>query len=135
MDFWTFLVFLHGVSWAYFLGGQIMLAANVVPVMLRQGKESPEQQERSRESIRQVARTFGVGTLIALGMLILTGIMLASHFSYLWDLGAFHVKLALVVATFISVLIHLTRGESRAWMGITFLLTLATVYAGINLMH
>jgi len=135
MDFWTFLVFLHGISWAYFLGGQIMLAANVVPVMLRQGKESPEQQEKSREAIRQVARTFGVGTLIALGLLVLTGIMLASHYSYLWDLGTFHVKLALVVATFISVLIHLTRGESRTWMGITFLLTLATVYSGINLMH
>lgn len=135
MDFWTFLVFVHGISWAYFLGGQIMLAANVVPVMLRQGKESPEQQEISREAIRQVARTFGIGTLIALGMLVLTGIMLASHYSYLWSLGTFHVKLALVVLTFISVLIHLTRGESRTWMGITFVLTLATVYAGINLMH
>jgi len=135
MDFWTFMVFLHAVSWAYFLGGQIMLAANVVPAMLRQGKESPEQEEISREGIRRVARTFGIGSLVALGVLVMTGIMLASHFDYLWKLGAFHVKLALVVATSISVLIHLTRGESRTWMGITFVLTLATVYSGINLMH
>lgn len=125
MNFWTFLVFLHGIAWAFFLGGQIFLAANVVPVLV--GKSD-------RESIRAIARRFGVGSLIALGVLVLTGMMLASHFS-LWDYGPFHVKMALVIATIVSLLIHLTRGESHMWMGITFLLTLATVYAGINLMH
>lgn len=125
MNFWTFLVFLHGIAWAFFLGGQIFLAANVVPVLA--GKSD-------RDSIRLIARRFGVGSLIALGVLVLTGMMLASHFS-LWDYGPFHVKMALVIATIVSLLIHLTRGGSHVWMGITFLLTLATVYAGINLMH
>lgn len=125
MSFWTFVVFLHAIAWAFFLGGQIFLAANVVPVLL--GKSD-------RASIKAIARRFGVGSLIALGVLVLTGMMLASHLS-LWDYGPFQVKMALVVATVISVLIHLTRGESHALMAITFILTLATVYAGINLMH
>lgn len=124
--FWTFLIFLHVLAMAYFLGGQIMLAANVVPAL----RNSP----KSTEEIRAVAQRFGMGSLAALGVLLLTGMMLASHFE-MWDYGPFHVKMALVVATIVAVFIHMMRGQSHALMGITFLLTLATVYAGIDLTH
>ncbi|MCB0871568.1 MAG: hypothetical protein KDB52_12105 [Solirubrobacterales bacterium] len=124
--YWTFLVFLHVVAMAFFLGGQIMLAFTVVPVM----REEPAQPER----IREIAQRFGIGSLIALGFLLLTGMMLASHFM-LWDYGPFQVKMALVIATIVAVLLHMMRGNSHILMGITFLLTLATVYAGVNLTH
>jgi len=121
--FWTIMLFLHVVAMAYFLGGQIMLAANVVPVLIK-----GEDQSR----IGAVARGFGMGSLIALGVLILTGMPLASHFE-LWDNSQFQVKMGLVIATFISVFVHMAKGNSRFLMVLTFALTLATVYAGIHL--
>lgn len=124
--YWTFLIFLHVVAMAFFLGGQIMLAFTVVPVM----RAEPAQPER----IKQIAQRFGMGSLIALGLLLFTGMMLASHFQ-LWDYGPFQVKMGLVIATIVAVLVHMTRGNSHALMGITFVLTLATVYAGVNLTH
>ncbi|HMT05282.1 MAG: hypothetical protein KDB48_08040 [Solirubrobacterales bacterium] len=124
--YWTFLIFLHVVAMAFFLGGQIMLAFTVVPVM----RAEPAQPER----IKQIAQRFGMGSLIALGVLLFTGMMLASHFQ-LWDYGPFQVKMGLVIATIVAVFVHMTRGNSHALMGITFVLTLATVYAGVNLTH
>ncbi|HRV61091.1 MAG TPA: hypothetical protein P5138_10705 [Solirubrobacterales bacterium] len=124
--FWTVLLFLHVVAMAFFLGGQIMLAFTVVPVM----RAEPAQPER----IKQIAQRFGVGSLIALGVLLITGMMMASHFQ-LWDYGPFQVKMTLVIATIVAVLIHTLRGNSHVLMGITFLLSLATVYAGVNLTH
>ena len=124
--FWTILLFLHVVAMAFFLGGQIMLAFTVVPAL----RADPAQPER----IRAIAQRFGVGSLIALGVLLLTGMMMASHFE-LWDYGPFQVKMTLVVATIVAVLLHMMRGQSHVLMAITFLLTLATVYAGVNLTH
>ena len=124
--FWTILVFLHVVAMAFFLGGQIMLASTIVPVM----RAEPAQPEK----IKEIAQRFGIGSLIALGVLLLTGMMMASHFQ-LWDYGPFQVKMTLVIATIVAVILHMMRGGSHALMGITFLLTLATVYAGVNLTH
>lgn len=123
---WTILIFLHVVAMAFFLGGQIMMAFTVVPVMRRE----PADPER----IKEVARRFGMGSLLALAVLLFTGMMLASHFE-LWDYGPFQVKMGLVVATIASVFIHMLKGNSHVLMGITFLLTLATVYAGLNITH
>ncbi len=117
------MLFLHVIAMAYFLGGQIMLAANVVPVLLKGEDQS---------QVGAVARGFGMGSLVALGVLLLTGLMMASHFE-LWDNSQFHVKMTLVIATFIAVGVHMSRGNSRFLMVLTFVLTLATVYAGIHL--
>jgi len=117
------MLFLHVIAMAYFLGGQIMLAANVVPVLIKGEDQS---------QIGSVARGFGMGSLVALGVLLLTGMAMASHFE-LWDDSQFQVKMALVLATFISVFVHMARGNSRFLMVLTFVLTLATVYAGIHL--
>lgn len=124
--FWTILIFLHVVAMAFFLGGQIMLAWTVVPVM----RADPPQPKR----VRKIAQRFGIGSLIALGVLLLTGLILASHYG-LWDYGPFHVKMALVVATIVAVLVHMTRASSHILMSVSFILTLATVYAGVNLTH
>ena len=120
------MIFFHVVAMAFFLGGQIMLGFTVVPAL----RAEPAQPEK----IKAVAQRFGVGSLIALGVLLLTGMLMASHFQ-LWDYGPFQVKMTLVIATIVAVILHMMRGQSHALMGITFLLTLATVYAGVNLTH
>jgi putative copper export protein len=121
--FWTIMLFLHVIAMAYFLGGQMMLAANVVPVLIK-GEDGSQ--------IAAVARRFGIGSLVALAVLVLTGMGMASHFD-LWGVSQFQVKMGLVLATIVSVTIHMSRSNSHALMGLTFLLTLATVYAGIHL--
>ena len=85
MDFWTVMVFLHLVAMAFFLGGQMMLAGTVVPVL----RKSPDPEE-----MRGIARRFGAGSAIAIGVALLTGMLMASHYK-LWDYGPFQVKMTL----------------------------------------
>lgn len=67
MDIWTVVHAVHLLAMAFFVGGQIMLAAVLVPVF------------RGRPEMKVVAQRFAVGSLVALGLLILTGVELASH--------------------------------------------------------
>ena len=125
MDFWTVMVFLHLVAMAFFLGGQMMLAGTVVPVL----RKSPDPEE-----MRGLARRFGAGSAIAIGVALLTGMLMASHYK-LWDYGPFQVKMTLVVLTLASLLAHMKYPKVHALMGLTFVLTLATVWCGVNLYH
>ena len=68
MTFWNGVLWLHLLAMAFFVGGQLMLAAVVVPV-LRGGQDA---------ALRAAARRFGVGTLVAVGVLVLTGAAMAS---------------------------------------------------------
>ena len=52
---------------AFFLGGQLLIAVAVVPAL---GGEA------NRDQVRAVARRFGWGSLIALGVLIAAAILL-----------------------------------------------------------
>ena len=70
MTFWNGVLWLHLIGMAFFVGGQLMLATVVVPVLRGLG---------DREPLRAAARRFGVGTAIAFGVLILSGAALASH--------------------------------------------------------
>ena len=70
MTFWNGVLWLHLLAMAFFVGGQLMLATVVVPV-LRGASD--------REPMRAAARRFGVGTLAAIGVLVVTGVALASH--------------------------------------------------------
>src|SRR5436190_442200 len=83
---------------AFFVGGQLMLAAVVVPV-LRGG---------DREALRAAARRFGWGSLIALAVLAATGSAMAGHFSD-WGRGLLHAKLALVGLAILLVVVHMRR--------------------------
>lgn len=125
MNFWTVMVFLHLVAMAFFLGGQMMLAGTVVPVL----RSKPDPTE-----MKAIARLFGLGSLIALSVSLLTGMLMASHFE-LWGYGPFQVKMTLVILTLASLLTHLKYPKAHALMGLTFLLTLATVWAGVNMYH
>jgi uncharacterized membrane protein len=67
----TFVRYLHLLAMAFFVGGQLFLAAAVVPSL---------RADADRDRLRAIARRFGWGTLAAITVLIGTGIPLASHF-------------------------------------------------------
>ena len=70
MTLWNGVLWLHLVAMAFFVGGQLMLAGIVVPVLRGLADRGP---------LRSAARRFGAGTLIALGVLAATGAALATH--------------------------------------------------------
>jgi uncharacterized membrane protein len=121
---WTAIRFLHLIAMAFFVGGQLLLAA-AVPVLRRSG---------DRTALRALARRFGIGTLAAIVVLAATGAAMASHF-HRWGDGALHVKLGLVGAVAVLVLWHMRRPELRAVDGAIFLGSLAIVWLGVTVAH
>jgi uncharacterized membrane protein len=120
----TFVRYLHLLAMAFFVGGQLFLAAVVVPAL----------RDADREGLRAIARRFGAGTLAAIAVLIATGIPLASHF-HQWDDSTLHVKLALVAAVAVLVAWHVRRPQLHALEGAIFLGSLAIVWLGVLLAH
>src|SRR4051794_31674976 len=119
---WEWIRWLHLIAMAFFVGGQLMLAAVVVPV-LRGG---------DREALRAAARRFGWGSLIALGVLIATGSAMAGHF-HDWGRAELTLKLGLVGAAVLLVIAHMRRSTWHALEGLVFLLSLAIVWLGVGL--
>jgi uncharacterized membrane protein len=122
-DLWLAVRWLHVLAMAFFVGGQLMLAAVVVPVA-----------RGDREALRAIARRFGYGTLVALAVLIATGIAMATHF-HDWERSKLQVKLALVVVAGALVLWHMRRPDDHALEGLVFLVSLAIVWLGVALAH
>jgi len=124
--FWWHVVrWLHLLSMAFFVGGQLMLAAVVVPV-LRGGENS--------EQIRRVARRFGAGSLVAIVVLIITGSMMASHF-HRWGNDDLQIKLGLVAVVGLLIGLHTRKPELHVLEGLVFLVSLAIVWLGIAIAH
>jgi uncharacterized membrane protein len=124
---WETIRWLHLLAMAFFVGGQLVLAAAVVPAF--RGAEG-----RDREPLRAIAGRFGQGTLVALAVLVATGAAMASHFGD-WDSGTLHVKLGLVVLAGVLVGLHLRRPTNHALDGAIFLVSLAIVWLGVALAH
>jgi uncharacterized membrane protein len=121
VTFWNGVLWLHLLAMAFFVGGQLMLAAIVVPV-LRGGAD--------RAPLRVAARRFGVGTLLAVGVLALTGAAMASHY-HRWSDSALQVKLGLVVLVFGLIGVHMRRPEWHVLDAAIFAVSLAIVWLGI----
>jgi uncharacterized membrane protein len=121
---WTLIRWLHLLAMAFFVGGQLMLAAIVVPVV--RGSD--------RAQLRAVARRFGVGSLVAIVVLVITGSLMASHF-HRWSDGDLHVKLGLVVLVGLLIAWHTRKPELHALEGLIFLLSLAIVWLGVSIAH
>src|SRR5919198_6086699 len=107
---------------AFFVGGQLFLAAVVVPV---------ERRVPDRQRLRAVARRFGLGTLAAIAVLAATGAALASHF-HRWGDGDLHVKLALVGAVAGLVAWHIRRPDLHAVEGAIFIASLPIVWLRVE---
>jgi uncharacterized membrane protein len=90
--------------------------------------------EPDRGRLRAIARRFGWGTLVAIAVLIATGIPLASHF-HQWESGTLHVKLALVALVAGLVVWHIRRPQAHALEGAIFVGSLAIVWFGASLAH
>jgi uncharacterized membrane protein len=121
---WTLIRWLHLLSMAFFVGGQLMLAAVVVPAV----------RATNRDAIRAVARRFGVGSIVAILVLVVTGSLMASHY-HRWGDGDLHVKLGLVVLVGLLIGRHTRKPELHALEGVIFLASLAIVWLGIAIAH
>ena len=122
MEIWDVMRWLHLVAMALFVGGQLMMAAVVAPVM------------RGDQRMRLIARNFGMATVGAIALAVLTGMSLASQYGR-WDDPALHAKLGLLVVVGVIIFLHTRRPGSRA-LNIALLVTsLAIVAFGVSLAH
>ncbi|HKO28006.1 MAG TPA: hypothetical protein VJU80_11155 [Solirubrobacteraceae bacterium] len=121
MTFWNGVLWLHLLGMAFFVGGQLMLAAVVVPAL---------RELEDREPMRAAARRFGIGTVIALVVLIASGAALAGH-EHKWSDSTLHVKMALIAVLAVVIGAHLRRPHSHVLDGLVFALSLAIVWLGI----
>jgi uncharacterized membrane protein len=122
-DGWRIILFFHLLAMAFFVGGQIFLAAVVVPAHHRQ----PEAVE-----VRPIARGFGVASVFALVILIATGAALASHLD-LWSSPTLQAKLGLLGVVLLLSLAHLRWPRAHALQAGVLLCTLAIVFLGVEL--
>jgi uncharacterized membrane protein len=122
---WDAVLWLHLLAMAFFVGGQLFLAVAVVPVARR---------DSDRARLRAVARRFGWGSLVALGVLVATGAAMASHEDR-WGDATLHVKLALVAVAIGLVMWHLRSPQNHAIEALILLDSLAIVWLGVALAH
>jgi uncharacterized membrane protein len=122
VTFWNGVLWLHLLAMAFFVGGQLMLAAIVVPVLRRVPDD--------RASLRAAARKFGIGTLIAVGVLVITGVAMASHL-HKWSDSTLQVKLGFVVLVGLLIAWHMKRPEWHVLDAAIFLCSLTIVWLGI----
>jgi uncharacterized membrane protein len=118
---WNGVLWLHLIAMAFFIGGQLMLAAIVVPVLRGLADRGP---------IRSAARRFGFGTLIAVGILAATGAALATHY-HRWGTTTLQVKLGLVLLVALLIAAHMRRSDLHVLDGAIFVVSLAIVWLGI----
>jgi uncharacterized membrane protein len=122
-DLWLAVLYLHLLSMAFFVGGQIVFAIAVVPVE----RTSPD-----RERLRAIARRFGYGSLVALGVLLATGWAMASHYD-LWGDSTLRWKLVLVGLVVFLTALHLRLPKLHALQAAILVASLAIVWLGLEL--
>jgi putative copper export protein len=119
MALWNGILWLHLLGMAFFLGGQLMLGAVVVPIL-----------RDDRGALRAAARRYGIGTMVAAVVLIGSGVAMATH-EHKWSDSTLQVKLGLVVLVGVLVVAHIRVPRSPVLDAAIFLLTLAIVWLGI----
>jgi uncharacterized membrane protein len=125
LDAWTVIRFLHVVALAFFLGGQIMLVAAVVPAVRGHVSEG---------AMPAVARRFGIGSGVALAVLIATGIAMAEHASR-WSDSTLQLKLMLLVLVGVLLALHVANPKSRAVSVAVLVTSVLIVWLGVDLSH
>ncbi|HLY47991.1 MAG TPA: hypothetical protein VKR21_02245 [Solirubrobacteraceae bacterium] len=121
MTLWNGVLWLHLLAMAFFVGGQLMLAAIVVPLLRGASDRGP---------LRSAARRFGIGTLVAVAVLVVTGAAMASHY-HRWGDSTLQVKLGLVALVFVLIHVHMRRPEWHVLDAAIFAVSLAIVWLGI----
>lgn len=124
-DFWQAVLYVHLLAMAFFVGGQLVFGLAVVPVLRGEG-------EGDRERMRAIARRFGYGSLAALGVLLVTGWAMASHYD-LFGSSTLQWKLALVGAVIGLTIVHLRKPKLHALQAAILLTSLVVVWLGLEL--
>jgi uncharacterized membrane protein len=124
--FWQAVLYLHLLAMAFFVGGQLVFGIAVVPVLRR------DETDPVREQIRAIARRFGYGSLVALGVLVITGWAMASH-NDIWGSSTLQWKLGLVALVIGLTLLHLRRPKLHALQEAILLASLMIVWLGLEL--
>ena len=124
MEAWELVRFLHVVALAFFVGGQMMLVVSIVPVL----------SGRDEQTMRAVARRFGMASGAAIAVLLATGIALASHFSR-WEDETLQAKLAVIVLVGVLTGLHIATPHSRAVSLALVASSLFVVWLGVTLTH
>ena len=119
----TAVRFLHLLGIAFFLGGQLVVAAAVAPSL--RGHE---------ERMRAIARRFGIGSVAALVVTIATGAAMAAEYDR-WGDPLLHAKLGLLVVVFALIGAHVLTPYARAVSMATLLVTAAIAWLGVALAH
>ena len=122
---WTLVRFLHLIALAFLVGGQLMLVAAVVPAVRRHAADG---------AMRAVARRFGIGSLVALAVLLATGAAMASRTDR-WGDSVLQVKLMVLVLVGVLAGVHIATPQSRVVSVAVFLASLALVWLGVELSH
>lgn len=126
------LRWLHLVAMAFFVGGQLLLAAVVVPAVRRSG--TLIDQAARAIVLRTAARRFGTGSLVALAVLAGTGTAMAEDRGR-WGDGILQVKLGLVAAVVLLIAAHARRPQRHALSAMILTVSLVVVYFGVELAH
>lgn len=122
-DFWQAVLYVHLLAMTFFLGGQLVFGLAVVPVL---------RGDADRERMRAIARRFGYGSLVALGVLVVTGWAMASHYDLFGD-STLQWKLALVGAVIGLTIVHLRKPKLHALQAAILGITLVIVWLGLEL--
>jgi uncharacterized membrane protein len=121
--FWQAVLYLHLLSMAFFVGGQLVFGLAVVPIL---------REDADRTRMRAIARRFGYGSLAALGVLVVSGWMMASHYDLFGD-STLQWKLGLVALVIALTLLHLRWGKAHFLQAAILLTTLVVVWLGLEL--
>jgi putative copper export protein len=125
VDEWTVIRFLHVVALVFFVGGQLVLAVAVVPVMRGRGDTS---------AMRAVARRFGIASVAALAVLIATGVAMAGHLAR-WQDPTLQAKVGLLVLVGVLLGLHVVTPYTRAVSLGVLASSIVIVWLGIRLSH
>ena len=125
MDEWTVIRFLHVVALVFFVGGQLVLAVAIVPVLRGRDEDS---------AMRAIARRFGIASAIALALLIATGAAMAGHFAR-WQDPKLQAKLGLLVLIGVLLGLHVATPYTRAISLGVLTTSIVIVWLGIRLSH
>jgi uncharacterized membrane protein len=120
---WQWVLYVHLLAMAYFLGGQLVVASALVPV---------ERRNPDPARLRDVARRFGIGSAVALAVLLATGISMASHLQ-LWESDTLRIKLGLIALLIVLTVVHLRLPRAHVLQAAIFVITLAIVWLGLDL--
>jgi putative copper export protein len=125
VDEWTVIRFLHVVGLVFFVGGQLVLAVAIVPVLRGRDEDS---------AMRAVARRFGIASVVALVLLIATGAAMAGHFAR-WQDPTLQAKLGLLMLIGVLLALHVATPYTRAISLGVLTTSILIVWLGIRLSH